>query len=299
MIRVGGIIVGIIFFTTLMLYDAFVKKKKTTIFFIGMFAFMIVGFLDDVNSLSWKTQIVMQVIIMIFITMYGINISYITNPFGGIILFESGIFYFIGIMILIFWVVCIINTLNWSDGMHGIFGGISAIASVTIGILSLREDVFQPPIALMSFVLAGALIGFLIIHLIGRRIIIGTAGTNFIGYVIAVLALFAGAKIGTALLVLMVPIVDAVYVLYSRFRNKVSIFSADTSHLHHRLLTIGWTKSKVLFVYYGLTLLGSSLALLTQSMNKFIVLFIYGVMLLISFVLFTKVVYDFEKVDKK
>lgn len=299
LIRVGGIVVGIIFFTILILYDAFIFDKKTIVFFIGAFSFMIVGILDDMKQLSWKIQFFLQLTIVIFVIYGGINISFITNPLGGVISFDNGVFYIVGIIIFITWVLGILNALNWSDGMHGIFGGISTISLATIGILSLRDDVFQPPVALMSFVLCGALIGFLIVHLIGRRIIIGTAGTNFVGYVIAVLALFSGAKIGTALLVLIVPLMDAVYVLYSRFKNKVNIFSADTSHLHHRLLSIGWTKHKILLVYYLLTLLGSSLALLTQAINKFIILFIYGIVLLVSFMLFTKVVYNFEKIDRK
>jgi len=298
LIRIGGLIVGFIVFIVLVIHNSFVFDKRTITLFVGAFAFMFVGFLDDIKSLSWKIQISLQSLIVFFVIFSGINLPFISNPFGGVIFFESGVLYYIGILILVFWIIGIVNVLNWSDGMHGIFGGISAIASITIGILSLREDVFQPPVALISFVLTGALIGFLIIHLFGKKIIIGTAGTNFIGYIIAVLALFAGAKIGTALLVLIVPIVDAVYVLFFRFKNKVSLFRADNSHFHHRLFAIGWSKTKILLVYYFLTFIGSLLALLTQSMNKFIVLLTYGFVLLSAFAFFTKVAYDFKKVDR-
>ncbi len=298
LVRIGGVVLSLFFLLILVLYDAFVFDKKTIIFFLGAFAFMIFGFFDDIKARSWKTQLFIQISILICISIGGITISYITNPLGGIIAFNTGFMYYVGVFLFIFWVLGIINVLNWSDGMHGIFAGVSFISSITIGILSLREDVFQPPIALMSFILAGALLGFLIVHLTRRKIIIGTSGTNFVGYLIAVLAIFAGAKIGTALLVLIVPIVDATFVLFHRFKCGVSVFSADTSHLHHRLLFAGWSENKILAVYYILTLIGSFLALLTQSLNKFIILALYGILLFGSFAVFTKVTHNFQKVDR-
>ncbi len=299
LIRIGGIVLSIFFLLTLVLYNYFIFDNRTIIFFIGAFAFMILGFFDDIKALSWKTQLFFQIFILFFVVIGGITIPYITNPFGGVILFDNGVMYYIGVFLFVFWVVSIVNILNWSDGMHGIFGGISFISSLTIGVLSLRENVFQPPIALMSFILAGALLGFLVIHLTKRKIIIGTSGSNFIGYLIAVLAVFAGAKIGTALLVLIVPIVDAIFVLYNRFKNGVSIFRADTSHLHHRLLSIGWSENKILVVYYILTLFGSLLALLTKSVDKFIIFVLYGVLLFTSFSIFTRLTRNFQKVDRK
>jgi len=88
------------------------------------------------------------------------------------------------------------------------------------------------------------------------------------GFILAVLAIFAGAKIATTLLVLIIPIADALWVIFERYRSKKSIFVPDKRHLHFRLLEIGWSQRKICFFYYGVTAFVAVLALNTRAMGK-------------------------------
>ena len=102
------------------------------------------------------------------------------------------------------------------------------------------------------------------------------------GYILAIMAIFAGAKIGTTLMVLAVPLVDAVWVVVCRLRMGQSIFVGDHNHLHHRLLSRGWGVRKILFLYYGITIIGACTAILTRSVNK-LMLFLSLCMVIVFF----------------
>jgi UDP-GlcNAc:undecaprenyl-phosphate/decaprenyl-phosphate GlcNAc-1-phosphate transferase len=191
----------------------------------------------------------------------------------------------VGLIFMIIWMLVIINSINWSDGMDGLAGGIVVIAAVSIFIISLQEQVNQPPIAIMAIILAGSVIGFLMFNLPQAQIFAGSSGAFFMGFVIAVLSIAAGVKIGTTLLVLAVPLVDAMWVIVNRFKDGKSIFGSDRTHLHHRLLDIGWSEYNIIALYYVITISSATIAIITQSIEKIVALGILYVILVLFFVL--------------
>jgi len=117
-------------------------------------------------------------------------------------------------------------------------------------------------------ILAGSVLGFLVFNFNPSRILAGTSGSMFMGFSLAVLAIFSGTKIATALLVLALPIIDLVWVIGERIRQKKSIFKPDRNHLHYKLLELGWSQSKINALFYFITLIMAAIALNTRILGK-------------------------------
>jgi len=118
------------------------------------------------------------------------------------------------------------------------------IAKITLFFLSISNLVNQPPLGIISIILAGAVLGFLVFNFHPAKIFMGTSGSMFLGFILATLAIFSGGKIATALLVMGFPVMDAIWVIAQRIKSGKSPFKGDARHLHYRLLEKGWTRKK-------------------------------------------------------
>ena len=94
----------------------------------------------------------------------------------------------------------------------------------------------------------------------------------FMGFILATLAIFAGVKIATSLLVMAVPVVDALWVIGERIKSKKPVFGGDNRHLHYKLLELGWSQKKIMFFFCSITLCVAVVALNTRAMGKVITL---------------------------
>lgn len=239
----------------------------------GSVLILFFGLWDDLRELGWKIQIFFQVVLTMIIFFFGIHISSITNPFGGafIVPYENALLF--SFILLFFWVFLVMNTMNWLDGLDGLCGGVSFVTLITIFFLSLKPEVYQPPIALLAIIGAGTASGFLFLNMYPARILAGTVGSLFLGFLIAVLAVIAGTKIATAFLVLALPIMDALFVLWQRVRERSSPFQPDKRHLHYKLLSLGWSERQIALFFFSFTILIAFLSLSTQGFEKFLSLF--------------------------
>lgn len=283
--RFGGIALVVAFIATILLDGRLVIAPELFAVLVALLAILIFGVLDDIKQLSWKIQLFFQMAVVSFVYMAGVRLDYISNPFGGIFLFHDYGGFIIGFIIVVAWAVLLMNSMNWIDGIDGISSGISLIGGATIFLLSLRPEVNQPPIGIISAAFMGGLLAFLLFNFHPAKILAGTSGSMFMGFVLAVLAIFAGAKIATTLLVLAVPIIDALWVIGERFQSKKLIFSADRRHLHYRLLELGWSPKKICIFYYAITALIAVLALNTRAVGKTITFVLFGIVMLTMLVL--------------
>ncbi len=222
--------------------------------FAGGILAAVFGFLDDRYDLRARWQLLGQLLLAGVAVIAGITVPYVSNPFGpGNIPFAAPL----GIAFTTVWIVGMVNSLNFIDGLDGLSSGIALIAAVTLGLLSLTPQVNQPLVAILCFVLAGGLLGFLRWNFHPAVIFQGTAGVMFLGYVLAVLAILGSAKIIVALLVLAVPIIDTFWVIVRRLSSGRSPFTPDRGHIHHRLLDLGLShRSTVLLIYLVCATLG-------------------------------------------
>ncbi|HEX5452112.1 MAG TPA: MraY family glycosyltransferase [Candidatus Limnocylindrales bacterium] len=223
--------------------------------FVGGIAAAAIGAFDDLLDLRARWQLLGQLIVAAIAVAFGIEIRFIDNPFAaGNLLFPD----VIAIAITVLWIVGMINSINFIDGLDGLSSGIALIAAVTLGILSLTVAVGQPIVAVLCFVLAGGLLGFLRWNFHPAIVFQGTSGVMFLGFTLAALSILGTAKVVVALLVLGVPIIDSFWVIVRRISGGRSPFSPDRGHIHHRLLDLGLShRSTVLLIYAICAALGA------------------------------------------
>ena len=214
----------------------------------GGAAAAVMGAADDYYQLRARWQGLGQLLLAMSAVVIGITVDFVNNPFGPGLLFLGG---FSGIF-TIFWFLGMINSINWIDGLDGLSSGVGLIAAATLGMISLTVAVGQPYVAVLCFALAGALAGFLRWNFHPATIFMGTSGTIFVGYTLAVLSILGTAKVAVAMLVLGVPIIDTFWIIVRRVAAGRSPFTPDRGHIHHRLLDLGLSHTQTVLLIYGL-----------------------------------------------
>lgn len=234
------------------------------LFLVG-FAVIVVGLIDDKYDLNPYLRFSLQVGAAALIVLSGLKIDYINHPLGlGVLsltkpVFSLGLFSFspLSVIFSLVWIIWTMNMISWSNGVDGQFPLITTVAAIVIGILGL-SDVNQLKTSGLAFVLAGATLGTLPYSWHRSRVLYGFGATG-IGLILAALSILNGTKIATALLVLLVPSLDALVTILRRLKAGRSPFWGDRTHFHHRLLDLGWTQPQIA-IFYGLA--GSILGLL-------------------------------------
>ena len=182
------------------------------------------------------------------------------------------------------WIVGVTNSINLIDGLDGLSSGISLISCISLLIIFLMNG--SPMIAtIIVTAMSGALVGFLPFNFSQAKTFIGDTGSNFLGFMLAVVSILGVAKTYTmAVIVLPVkvlglPIFDVFFAIIRRIVKGKSIkaaFKPDKGHLHHRLVKKGFTQKQAVLILYGLS----------ASLGMFaIILFDSGIWKALSFLL--------------
>jgi UDP-GlcNAc:undecaprenyl-phosphate GlcNAc-1-phosphate transferase len=241
------------------------------------------GVYDDRRELGPVTQLVVQLVAAGIAVYFGVAIGEIANPFGGMIVFPLAV----TIAFTLFWLVGMMNTVNWLDGLDGLAGGVTVIVSVLLFAHSYRLG--QHSVALLPLALAGCVLGFLPFNFFPAKIFMGTSGSAFLGFAVGTLAIIGGAKMATALLVLGIPILDVAWQIIHRLRLRRSPFLGDRGHLHHRLLDLGLSQRRVVLLFYLLCASFGALALVLGSgLQKLVVLLFMGLVALMALMLLAR-----------
>jgi UDP-GlcNAc:undecaprenyl-phosphate GlcNAc-1-phosphate transferase len=174
-----------------------------------------------------------------------------------------------------FWMVGMMNAVNFMDGQDGLAAGMVAIAGLFITMISWQMG--QYTVALLAVIFTGAVAGFLPHNWSPARIWMGDSGSQFLGIGLAVLAVIGGAKFALLLLILGIPILDIAWVMLNRIRRGQHPMQRDelplhahSTHLHYRLLFGGLTTHQICLVFYSTTTLLGLAALLLPSFYKFL-----------------------------
>lgn len=249
---------------------------------LGGFLILIIGVLDDRFDLNPYLRLVVGFLAASCVIGAGIGIAFITNPFGGVIRLDQPQIpiYLFGKMRTIWvwadlfaflWIVWCMNFVNWSKGIDGQLPGIVVVAGLTIGIFSLRfsADITQWPVIILALITAGAYLGFLPWNFYPQKIMPGYAGGALAGYLLAVLTILSTTKVGTGVIVLAVPMIDAIYIIVRRLKAGRSPVWGDRGHLHHKLMALGWGKRRIAVFYWLISGFFGFLALTLKSQAKF------------------------------
>lgn len=226
---------------------------------VGTVFVFLFGLADDWHELPVWPQFAVQFGAALIAIGFTIFIERVTLPFWGVTEFS----WFITYPLTVFWVMGMLNTVNFLDGLDGLATGVAAIAAFLFAwhAYSLGQDrVYLFPLAL-----AGASLGFLPFNFAPAKIFMGSAGSMTLGWALASLSILAPAKVATALLVLGIPIIDVAWLIIRRWRKKGSPLAAGRDHLHFRLLDMGFSQRTIVLGYYIFCLTFGLLALLISS----------------------------------
>ena len=290
--RIGGVAMYLGFIIAIAMtialpVDRFAEEvERLLLLIVGGTAVVVVMFYDDVVGLGAKPKLVIQVGISLIVVLprlrseeSGIVIERFNLPFVD----EVTLPLIIALGFTVFWIVGMMNALNWSDGLDGLAATIVLSASTVLFLHTYFWPRGNPQftISLLAIALLGAVAGFLPSNWHPARIIMGDTGAMFLGFALATTSIIGGAKIATALLALSVPIVDMAWVIVRRILSGKSPFEADRGHLHHRLLDQGWTQPQIVVTYGVLTLGMGLLGLLLPTRElKFVALVLIGLVVL-------------------
>jgi len=242
----------------------------------------VVGLFDDRHDVNPYLRLTTNAIAALIMVGAGAGIPYITNPLtGGIIHLDTlrVTFSFFGPhsilvwadLLAFAWILWTMNIIGWSAGVDGQMPGFIAIGALTLGLLSLRFTLIDPnqqSITLFAFIVAGTFTGFTPWNFYPQKIMPGYGGKTLAGFLLALLGILSYGKLGTALLVLGIPMIDALYTLIRRIGSNKSPVQADRGHLHHRLLDLGWGKRRIALFYWGVSAILGVIALTVTSQQK-------------------------------
>ncbi len=250
----------------------------------AMVLLFFIGVKDDIVGFSPVKKLVGHMIVgYILVVMAGIRITDMHGLLGIYELPEA-----VAIAFSLFVYVVVVNAMNLIDGVDGLAGGVGLIAAFAFGVwLFLAGDVAM---ALLAFVLAGALLGFLVFNFHPARIFMGDSGSLIIGAVLAVLAMklvdqdtsrmpIKLRQLPTPIFVMSVlayPLVDTLRVFVVRIISGQSPFAADKNHIHHRLLALGLGHRGTVVAIYAYALAIIALSLVTRKWHPNVGLMVLG-----------------------
>ncbi len=234
------------------------------------------GLLDDRFELPAQAQLLALGIASLIAIAFRVFIERFNAPF---IDQQIVVGWYIMVPLTMMWLMGMAGTANMLDGLDGLVTGVVGISSLVLFIHMLR--LHQYSVSLLPLALLGCCIGFLPYNFNPARIFLG-GGAHLLGFALGTISIVAGAKVASALLVVWVPILDVAWQVYSRWRRGQSITLGDRGHLHFRLQDMGWPQRRIVLLYYAVTaLLGSVALLVSSALLKFVILLGIGLLVLV------------------
>jgi UDP-GlcNAc:undecaprenyl-phosphate GlcNAc-1-phosphate transferase len=244
---------------------------------VGGLAAVAVGLLDEFLTLPPLVHLGGQVLAAFVAIFAGVGVVHtIGLPWMSLVAPGRSIPFAIGLVLTLFWLVGMMNTVNFLDGLDGLATGVAALAAFILAIWASEPQRFFLPTAghpedlLLPLAFGGALIGFLPYNWRRASIFIGDSGSMFVGLTLGALSIIGPAKLGTALLVLMIPVLDVAWAIVRRHLRGRSFLSGDKQHVYHRMLELGLGHTTTVLILYSLCLSIGVLDLLLVRMAKLV-----------------------------
>jgi UDP-GlcNAc:undecaprenyl-phosphate/decaprenyl-phosphate GlcNAc-1-phosphate transferase len=251
-------------------YDAIVALSEFKYILTSLFILFFLGLKDDIIGVSPSKKLLVHLIVgVIIVVVADIRVTELWGLFG----FEGELPKWLSIIFSIFVYIVIVNAMNLIDGVDGLAAGVGTIAAFTFAYWFYKTD--DIPLALLAIALGGSLCGFLIYNFQPAKLFMGDSGSLIIGLIIFVLAvkmiefpvrrilptMKEVSKPVLAMAILCYPLIDTLRVFTIRMFQGRSPFSADKNHIHHKLLSLGFSHRQTSLFLYGFTLAIIALAL--------------------------------------
>ncbi len=279
--RLGGLAIFIAATISILIFE---KMSPEIIgFLIASVIITITGIIDDVKELPAKLKLGIQILAAVVLYFAGIRIEILSDPIfsdHGYI----GLQWYLSFPLTVFWIVGVTNTINLIDGLDGLSAGISAIAAISMGIVTALDGNYAA--AAFAFIIAGSAIGFLPYNFNPASIFMGDTGALYLGISLAAISIEGAVKSTTAvafvipMLILGLPLFDTSFAMFRRYRNGKPIMGADRGHIHHKLIDLGFGQKKTVLILYGVGIAFGLLAILIYTSLDFV----SGIILIAIFV---------------
>ena len=242
-----------------------------------------VGIKDDIIGTAPVKKLIAHIIVaFILVIMADIRIK----GFHGLFGIDNNFPEYGSIFLSVFVYIVIVNSFNLIDGLDGLAAGIGFICGACFGTWFILLG--NLPLALLSFILCGSLLGFLIFNFSPAKIFMGDSGSLTIGAIISILAIRliehptdAGPEflknISTPVLsmaILAYPLLDTLRIFTIRAIKGQSPFSADKNHIHHKIIGFGLNHTKTALILYLFNFLVVFAAIVSALYLNFTVQFI-------------------------
>lgn len=275
------------------LFGGFLLPKHLLGILGGGAFLMLGGALDDRFRLRPALQLLFPAAAALCVIAAGIGTDVITNPFGGALrldLWEFPVFTHAGNpyhltlpadLFTFLWLMGMMYTTKLLDGLDGLVTGLGVIGFLVIAALSLTPDVAQPELARLALAAAGAAAGFLVYNARPASIFLGEGGSTFVGFLLGVMAILSGGKIGVTLLVLAVPIMDVAWTVARRLQLRRSIAEGGVDHLHFRLVRWGLSPGRAVLLFWAFAAAFGGAGLFIRGRGKLLALAILAILFLV------------------
>ncbi len=258
---------------------------------LGGLTAIAVGLLDEFLNLPPLLHLAGQIGAALVAIAAGVGIvRTVSMPFSSLSTPGQHISLWFGLALTVFWLVGMMNTVNFLDGLDGLATGVVALAALLLAIwasepqrfylsVTHRDDVLLP----LAFV--GALLGFLPFNWHRAKIFIGDSGSMFLGLTLGGLSIIGPAKLGTALLILIIPVLDVAWAIGRRRLRGRSFLSGDKQHVYHRMLELGLGHTSTVLLLYVLCLAIGALDLYLIKLAKLLAFVILAAVATAGYVL--------------
>ncbi|MFD0957893.1 glycosyltransferase family 4 protein [Paenibacillus chungangensis] len=268
--RLGGLAIYIAFVGAFLILQPFIPEgllrpwdiDMINALLVGGTIIIILGALDDRFELSAKVKFLGQLLAACVVVFgFDIHINLVNVPFGETM---QPIAEWIGIPLTLLWIVGVTNAINLIDGLDGLAAGVSGIAIATIAVMAAFMG--YQPVILLSTLLLGGIIGFLVFNFHPAKIFMGDSGSLFLGFSLATLSMLGFKQVTivsfvTPLLIIGVPLSDTFFAIVRRWVNKKPLFAPDKEHLHHRLQDLGFSHRRTVLIIWGVAAMFGVLAI--------------------------------------
>lgn len=283
--RLGGLAIVFGFMVAICCFEEMTRELTATL--IGAAIIFVMGIVDDCKNLDAKLKFVIQIIAALVVIIGGnIRITVFTNPN----IFSDNPYlvlpWWMSGIATVLWIVFITNAVNFIDGLDGLAAGVSAIMSVSLVFIAVRVGEYS--VAVVGLALMGACFGFLPFNFNPAKIFMGDTGSTFLGFILATLSIqgvfksYAIISFAVPLLILGLPLFDAMFAMIRRIYHGQSPMSADRGHLHHRLIDMGFSQKQTVFILYAISgVLGITAVLLAEYGSMRALILIITVLLFI------------------
>lgn len=296
--RLGGLAIFLTFLLGYMIYGTISTQMISVL--IGGFIIILTGIVDDINSVPAKWKFLCQVVAAAIVVVYGKLYFANITIFGLTLAFPT----WVNMALSIFFIVAVVNVINLIDGLDGLAAGISSIYFATIAILGFVLSSLGGLDVILSLIMLGSTLGFLVHNFPPAKIFMGDTGSMFLGFMIAIIALL-GYKVTTItsliipILLLFVPIMDTLFAIIRRVLKKESIGTPDKYHLHYQLLKMTSSPTKSVLIIYVINILFSAISILYVLGDNAIAIALYIILMIFFLFLILKTNIVFEHSKKK